>query len=551
MAYASNGNITTKSDVGTNVFDYNHAGKPYALTGIETSSGLIPQDLQTITYTSFEQVSTIDEGDYYATFTYNSDDQRCKMLVTDLGSTLLTRWYAGSRYMKETEGGTTREYTWIGGNAYSAPVVAVKEGSTTSYYYLLRDYLGNITHQVNTANSVVAEYNFDPWGRRRDKDSWSYTLSSEPKLFAGRGFTGHEHLPWFELINMNGRLYDPVVGRFLSPDENVQMPDFSQNFNRYTYCLNNPLVYIDQDGEFFWAAVAIGALINVGSKAISGKIDNVWDALGATVVGGLAGAAGYGAFIKAGATVGFLSGAASGGAGGFVGGAGNAWLDGASFGEGLLAGVTGAVGGAITGGVVSGVSASINGNNFWSGLPTDKTVAKAMASKIAAPKLSASYSETSLDVERAYLSRMPNTMRTLSPIKGTVRTSDSYYNQLYAQKVASLEGKPYIYGANGPNAYDCSSTVCYGIREVKKPRFGDFTAQQLFDLHTVSSSNRGPGTLVFYDWGSNGSINHVTSLLGNGKMLHPSSSAGLLKIISSTKLNNVNNPTIYFRQIKW
>jgi RHS repeat-associated protein len=55
----------------------------------------------------------------------------------------------------------------------------------------------------------------------------------------------------FGLINMNARLYDPVLGRFLSPDPYVQAPDFSQNFNRYSYSLNNPLKYTDPSGEFF------------------------------------------------------------------------------------------------------------------------------------------------------------------------------------------------------------------------------------------------------------------------------------------------------------
>lgn len=67
----------------------------------------------------------------------------------------------------------------------------------------------------------------------------------------GRGYTGHEHLTWFGLINMNARLYDPVLGRFLSPDPFVQMPDFTQNFNRNSYCLNNPLVYVDENGNMF------------------------------------------------------------------------------------------------------------------------------------------------------------------------------------------------------------------------------------------------------------------------------------------------------------
>jgi len=75
-----------------------------------------------------------------------------------------------------------------------------------------------------------------------------------------RGFTGHEHLREFGLINMNARLYDPVLGRFLSPDPYVQAPDFSQSFNRYSYCLNNPLIYTDPDGEnpFLIAALIYG-----------------------------------------------------------------------------------------------------------------------------------------------------------------------------------------------------------------------------------------------------------------------------------------------------
>jgi len=85
----------------------------------------------------------------------------------------------------------------------------------------------------------IKEYSFDAWGRRRSADDWNYTLdTADQPLFAGRGFTGHEHLPEFGLINMNGRLYDPLLGRFLSPDNYVQMPDFSQNFNRYSYALN-------------------------------------------------------------------------------------------------------------------------------------------------------------------------------------------------------------------------------------------------------------------------------------------------------------------------
>ena len=68
-----------------------------------------------------------------------------------------------------------------------------------------------ITHVTDASGNVVNEYSFDAWGRRRDKDDWSYTLTSEPALFADRGYTGHEWLPWFNLYNMNGRFLGPVT----------------------------------------------------------------------------------------------------------------------------------------------------------------------------------------------------------------------------------------------------------------------------------------------------------------------------------------------------
>ena len=85
----------------------------------------------------------------------------------------------------------------------------------------------------------------------------------EPVLFLGRGYTGHEHLTAFGLINMNARLYDPVIGRFLSPDPRLQNPYSSQNYNRYSYCLNNPLVYTDPNGEFFFCLLYTSAAYQI------------------------------------------------------------------------------------------------------------------------------------------------------------------------------------------------------------------------------------------------------------------------------------------------
>ena len=218
----------------------------------------------TLRKSSFSRCPTISENNYVASFTYNPEAQRAKMVVQQSGNTILARWYSGSSYVKETAGEVTKQYTYIGGDAYTAPVVTIKTGTGSPvYYYLLRDYLGSITHVVNTSKTTVAEYSYDAWGRMRNPTNWTnYAPGTEPSLFvAGRGFTGHEHMPWFNSINMNGRVYDPLIGQFLSPDNYVQDPTFTQNYNRYTYCFNNPLKYKDPGGylletwDDFWRII--------------------------------------------------------------------------------------------------------------------------------------------------------------------------------------------------------------------------------------------------------------------------------------------------------
>ena len=84
-------------------------------------------------------------------------------------------------------------------------------------------------------------------GRRRNPTDWTYDNVPQPQ-YINRGYTMHEMLDEFGLINMNGRCYDPVVGRFLSPDIIVQNPNNTQCYNRYSYCINNPLKYSDPSG---------------------------------------------------------------------------------------------------------------------------------------------------------------------------------------------------------------------------------------------------------------------------------------------------------------
>ena len=132
-------------------------------------------------------------------------------------------------------------------------------------YYALTDHLGSYTRLYTMAGDSVLIASYDPWGN---------CTTTKNTLKFHRGFTGHEHLTTYGVINMNGRMYDPTVGRFLAPDNFVQMPDFSQSFNRYSYCLNNPLKYTDPSGESVIGFLTVAMMAYIGGlQANFGNVD--------------------------------------------------------------------------------------------------------------------------------------------------------------------------------------------------------------------------------------------------------------------------------------
>lgn len=114
-------------------------------------------------------------------------------------------------------------------------------------YYVMTDHLGSVLQIIDTAHKPVANYSYSDWGVRNIR-SRDLTNASWVEYF-NRGYCGHEHLPEFSLVNMGARIYDPIDMRFISPDPMVQDPTLPQNFNRYSYCLNNPINYTDPTGE--------------------------------------------------------------------------------------------------------------------------------------------------------------------------------------------------------------------------------------------------------------------------------------------------------------
>ncbi len=262
--YAPNGNITSKTGIGG--YAYNDSFKPHAVISVDNLSGIIPSHRLITDFNDFGKVRRIEDEDngYVMDFVYGPDLQRWRTVL--LKDSVATRTVVYARnYEKVIENGVTREFYYLDG----VTIVIKKDGEFTPYL-ALTDHLGSILSVFDKESTKVFSATYDAWGRQE---------VSVNTIGLIRGYTSHEMLNEFGIINMNGRLYDPVLGRFFSPDPYVQLPDYTQSYNRYSYCLNNPLKYTDPTGESFVGLIAFGAFNLVSSMmnaAFNGE--NIWKA---------------------------------------------------------------------------------------------------------------------------------------------------------------------------------------------------------------------------------------------------------------------------------
>lgn len=296
------GKITSKDDVGN--YNYNNANNQ--VSEINDNLGSIPEFIQVVEYTAFNKISHISEDVYTSDFIYGPDQERKVMSVEAEESFYYSRIYVGGDYEIEDHSikGRRRLHFISGGDGVVA-IYVMDDNDEGQLYYLHKDYLGSILSITNEEGELVEECSFDAWGRRRNPEDWTYNALTLDRLF-DRGYTTHEHLfDGFNVINMNGRIYDPTIGMMMSPDNFVQDAGSLVNYNRYSYVLNNPLKYTDPSGEIVWAPIIIGAAAGAyvgGSMANNDYNPLDWDytsgntwgyMVGGAIVGGVSGYLSY------------------------------------------------------------------------------------------------------------------------------------------------------------------------------------------------------------------------------------------------------------------
>ena len=264
IVYDAYGRILSKQVDGQTVFSnaqFDPEEKPHAMRSADLEWNLFRSDSDSISYTPFDKVKAILQDGKSLQYSYGIGHQRTGM-TEDVKGRIRTKRYIGNcEYV--TENGQEKALTYLNGPMGTFAVVE-RIGNDETVHYLLKDHLGSWTTVTDAQGNVEQELSFDAWGSLRDPETWTGQATEAPMF--DRGYTGHEHLYAFGLINMNGRMYDPVMSSFLSPDNYVQSPDCSQSFNRYAYCLNNPLKYTDPSGESpigsFFGGIALGVIRN-------------------------------------------------------------------------------------------------------------------------------------------------------------------------------------------------------------------------------------------------------------------------------------------------
>lgn len=278
------GNLLSKT--GQEQFEVEPSGLLKGKMVYDANGNLISGKGRKIRWSRFNKATYINDNGDVVRFEYGSEQERVKQRT---GQT--TTIYISSEYKVVTSVDAkgreivSMHHRFLADNQMVAEHIKTlisdqKQIDKTAYFHT--DALGSAELISDTNGVIQIERGYTPFGEQLAE----LELSSPP-LFSSRqmrGFTGHENVAVGTLVNMNARLYDPQLGRFLSADSFVQDPSMSQSYNRYSYVLNNPVKYTDPTGHF-WELAAIGFAIFVGSQTFGDPtIQQVGAIVGTTIM---------------------------------------------------------------------------------------------------------------------------------------------------------------------------------------------------------------------------------------------------------------------------
>jgi len=268
LTYDAAGNITAKAmpltQDGSTDWAYSYGGsQPHAVTAV-SGTGSYTYDAngnqvtgpngREIDWTAFNKPWRIEEGSSEHLFLYGPDRGRYQQIVKASGTWQSTTVYVGGLYERvTTSAGNAHRMHLMAGSGVVATIAADQPSGEFVINYFHRDHLGSVSAITDGNGELVVELSYDAHGMRRDPTDWTGPAPAgdvaEANAIVRYGFTGQEQLDAVNLVHMNGRVQDPVIGRFVSADP---IRPFA---GRYSYVDDRPLSATDPSG--FSPATAI------------------------------------------------------------------------------------------------------------------------------------------------------------------------------------------------------------------------------------------------------------------------------------------------------
>jgi len=279
LTYDAAGNVTAKAmpltQDGSTDWTYSYGGsQPHAVTAVSGTGSytydangnqLTGPNGREIDWTAFNKPWRIEEGSTENLFLYGPDRGRYKQIINQSSTWQSTTVYVGGLYERvTTSAGNAHRMHLMAGSGVVATIAADQPSGEFVINYFHRDHLGSVSAITDGNGELVVELSYDAHGMRRDPTDWMGPAPAgdveDANAIVRYGFTGQEQLDGVNLIHMNGRVQDPVVGAFLSSDPIVSSPYNSQAYNRYSYALNQPVSRRDPSG---YAPTANGRTFNI------------------------------------------------------------------------------------------------------------------------------------------------------------------------------------------------------------------------------------------------------------------------------------------------
>jgi RHS repeat-associated protein len=276
--YDAIGNMATRTEDGlTHTYNYNTSGlgssRPHAVANVggavngrmlpvyqyDSNGNLTSGAGRNVTWTSANMAQEITSGSTQLLLLYGPERDRVVENYFLNGARQRTTVYLdagvgmGLRYEEETgtAGTKMKHFVEAGGSTVAMIVCTVApctntDNSNTQYWH--EDHLGSVSAITDASGAVIERLAYEPFGKRRDSNGSTDANGTLKGAYTDRGYTEQEHMDEVGLVNMNGRIYDPALGRFMSADPSIPYPSIGQSYNRYSYTRNNPVNAIDPSG---------------------------------------------------------------------------------------------------------------------------------------------------------------------------------------------------------------------------------------------------------------------------------------------------------------